>query len=259
MSFRILNQAPQYLLADGSVNAGGKLAFYETDLTTPKNTWSDEALTVLNSNPVIMDAAGRTLTDVWGDDGEYGAVMMDQFDNVIWTRNNIRASDAAAGAAIPALEATKFLTNDGSFLLWDDVRQVPDPTGSAGRVLGTDGSLAFWEVKQTIPTLPTDGIDDTTTGFRIGTQQFQVGSGSFPATGTQQSSQSVTFPVAFNSAAGVSVVCQLGPSASMFAMVVVNSVSATGFSASIDTNLIGANIVAPQGFTYHAFGPVDAP
>lgn len=258
MSFRILNQAPQYLLADGSVNAGGKLAFYETDLTTPKNTWSDEGLTVLNSNPVIMDAAGRTLTDVWGDDGEYGVVMLDQFDNVIWTRNNVRANDVA-GTAIPALEVGKFLSNDGSQVLWDTVRQVPDPTGSAGRVLGTDGSLVFWEPKETVPTLPESGIGDTSSAIRVGEHLLQVGSGSLPATGTQQSTTSVTFPTPFNSAVGVNVVCQIGPSASMFAMIVVNSVSATGFSVSIDTNLIGANIVAPQGFTYHVYGPVDAP
>lgn len=255
MSFRILNQAPQYLLADGSVNNGGKLAFYETDLTTPKNTWADETLSTLNSNPVIMDAAGRTLTDVWGDDGEYGIVMLDADDNVIWTRNNVRASDAAAGATIPALEADKFLTNDGSQMLWDTVRQVPDPAGHVGQALFSDGAQSYWAAPPTVPDLPADGIENTTTTIRVGTTLLQAGTGTFPASGGQQSSVSVTFGEAF-SAAPVSVVCQLGPSASMFAMVVVNSISATGFSASIDTNLIGANIVTPQGFTWQAFGPV---
>jgi len=62
-AFRILNQAPQYL-PSGKVNAGGSLAFYETDLTTLKDTWSDPDLIVLNSNPVELDAAGRSETNI---------------------------------------------------------------------------------------------------------------------------------------------------------------------------------------------------
>ncbi len=94
-TFRLLNQAPQYLLADGSVNAGGSLHFYETDLTTPKDTWSDADLTVLNANPVTLNAQGRTVTDVFGD-GEYGVVMKDALGAVIWTRNNV-SNGVAAG------------------------------------------------------------------------------------------------------------------------------------------------------------------
>ena len=46
-SFRPLGQFVQYFLADGSVNAGGSITFYQTDLTTLKNTYSDPGLTVL--------------------------------------------------------------------------------------------------------------------------------------------------------------------------------------------------------------------
>ena len=62
MTYRILNQAPQYLLPDGSVNAGGSLTFFEPDLSTPKNTWSDPDMVTLNANPVLLDSAGRTVT-----------------------------------------------------------------------------------------------------------------------------------------------------------------------------------------------------
>src|SRR5690606_33186699 len=101
MSFRILNQAPQYLLPDGRVNAGGSLTFYETDLSTPKGTWSDPELNTPNANPVELDAAGRSSTDIWGD-GEYGVVMKDALGTPIWTRNNVRDVDNP-GSAIPAL------------------------------------------------------------------------------------------------------------------------------------------------------------
>lgn len=202
-SFRILNQAPQYLLADGSVNAGGKLFFYETDLTTPKNTWSDEAMTTLNSNPVVMDAAGRTLTDVWGL-GEYGVVMTDSADVVQWTRNNVQQS-GDAGATIPALQNGEFLTNDGSNLLWQPILQVPDPTGHSGQVLYSDGSLSYWAALPVTPDPPDPEIEVTDTSFRAGISSDNtkyvelVGTAVAPNTGTKITSQTISFSPAFDS------------------------------------------------------------
>lgn len=165
-AFRILNQAPQYLLASGRVNAGGKLFFYETDLTTPKNTWADPDLSTLNSNPVEMDAAGRTLTDVWGE-GEYGVVMTDANEAVIWTRNNVQAS-ATGGLEIPALQDGLFLTNDGSVLAWAVILQVPDPVGHDGDVLYSDGEISYWGP---LPDTP----DPTDPDIVVGTLRFQAG------------------------------------------------------------------------------------
>jgi len=202
-SFRILNQAPVYLLADGTVNAGGKLYFYETDLTTPKNTWSDPGMTVLNSNPVVMDSAGRTLTDVWGD-GEYGVKMTTSADVVIWTRNNVKdAGDP--GAVIPPLQNGEFLTNDGSNLLWDPIRQVPDPTGHSGQVLYSDGSLSYWAALPVTPTPPQPAVSVTATSVTIddgGTAPskmlLQMGSGTAVTGGGRVVSQSVVFATAFS-------------------------------------------------------------
>lgn len=198
MSFRILDQAPQYLLADGRVNSGGSLTFYETDLTTLKNTWSDEANTVLNTNPVILDAAGRTITDVWGD-GEYGVVCKDALGVVQWTRNNVRDA-ASAGASIPALVAGQFLSNDGSILAWQPVLQVPDMTGEAGNILSNDGGNAIWIPPQTIPAL--DVVIGANT-LQLGTSAsndkwfLQKGSASAPPSGGRNTNTTITYPFAF--------------------------------------------------------------
>lgn len=37
---------------------GGKVYFYSVGTQTPKNTYKDVAQTVLNTNPVILDARG---------------------------------------------------------------------------------------------------------------------------------------------------------------------------------------------------------
>lgn len=208
-SFRILNQAPQYLLADGSVNAGGKLFFYETDLTTPKNTWSDEAMTTLNSNPVVMDAAGRTLTDVWGD-GEYGVEMTNSAEVVIWTRNNVKQS-GDAGATIPALQDGEFLTTDGSQLLWQPILQVPDPTGHSGQVLYSDGAISYWAALPETPDPPDPDIVVSALSFLAGvtddnTKFFALaGEDTAPNSGTKITNKTVTFATPFDSLWGVLV------------------------------------------------------
>ncbi len=265
MSFRILNQAPQYLLPSGQVNAGGKLYTYETDLTTLKDTWSDEAMTVLNSNPVLMDAAGRTVTDVWGD-GEYGVVMTDADDVEIWTRNNVRP-DAGAGAVIPALVTGQFLTNDGSVLQWQPVLQPPDPTGSNGYFLTTDGANLLW----TPPADPPDPDIVVGTGsFQAGVSSDptkylrQYGADSAPASGGVLTQKAVVFPTPYTATPVIQVTNAGGTTAAGYYVDVnVIAQSATGFTVAFNgdhgiANGSG-NILAPIPFGWSADGTVEVP
>lgn len=261
-AFRILNQAPQYFLPDGRVNAGGKLFFYETDLSTPRDTWSDEAMTTLNSNPVIMDAAGRTLTDVWGF-GEYGVVMTTSADVEIWTRNNVQAS-GDPGVSIPALEDGKFLTNNAAVLLWADILQVPDMTGESGKFLTNDGTLSFWEALD-IPDVPATGIETGTKLFRIGNLQIIAGVETMPITGTHTTTKAVVFPTPFSASPYFVVVSNttggitpLGAQGTITAQ----GQSATGFTINHDVNInssdSGWNISIAAVNQWLAFGPVTA-
>lgn len=196
MAFRILNQAPQYLLPDGRVNAGGSLSFFETDLSTPKDTWSDPELSTLNSNPVVMDADGRTLTDVWGD-GEYGVVMKDAAGNVIWTRNHVREA-GGAGSTIPdSGDPDTFLTWDGAQYLLVPILQVPDPTGLANYQLESDGTgIPVWVQKAEPPDIPEPVV--TSGSFNFGGMLFQWGTGTVPANASGQTNNvTVSFPIEF--------------------------------------------------------------
>ena len=49
----------QYFDDAGDPLVSGKIYFYETGTTTPKNTYADVNNTILNTNPVILTAAGR--------------------------------------------------------------------------------------------------------------------------------------------------------------------------------------------------------
>ncbi|PYE21327.1 pectate lyase-like protein [Paraburkholderia silvatlantica] len=66
---------------NGTPLSGGSVYFYIPGTTTPKNTWQDPNLTVLNTNPVILNANGQAI--IWGS-GEYRQQVYDAVGNLIW-------------------------------------------------------------------------------------------------------------------------------------------------------------------------------
>lgn len=66
---------------DGEPLAAGKVFFYIPTTETFKLTWQDSGKTILNTNPVILDASGRAI--IYGS-GVYRQIVKDSLDNVIW-------------------------------------------------------------------------------------------------------------------------------------------------------------------------------
>ena len=264
-AFRVLGQFVQYFLDDGQVNAGGSVTFYETDLTTLKNTYSDVSLTVLNANPLPLDADGRLSADCWGS-GVYGAVLKDSFGTIIQTLNNVQ-SGSDPGFSIPALVTGDFLTNDGSNLLWQAIQQIPDPSGEAGNFLGTDGTLVLW---QSIPTpagagitVATNGVGGVTATATAGTSgaaklMIQTGTGTIAPSGVNQANGTITFATAFSAPPVVQVTLTTGSAcASGFPVGNATSVGTTGcgvaFNNSRDASSGGA-ITGTVTYSWVAIG-----
>ncbi len=264
MSFRVLDQAPQYFLPDGRLNAGGSLTFYETDLSTPKDTWANEDLTVLNSNPVVFDASGRSLSDIWGD-GEYGVVCKDAQGVIQWTRNNVR-DVSATGATIPALVSGAFLTNDGSITQWVQIIQVPDMTGETGNILSNDGANPTWIPAPTVPQLDVViGAASLQLGTSASATKFylQKGSASAPASGSKNTSTSVVFPKKFEQLWWVGVT-QTHDGVTAYSTLPQQSntaQSASGFSVRFSTDenstASGWNITSAVPFDWMAVGLIE--
>ena len=82
----------QYFDNNGAPLAGGKLNFYEPGTTTRKDTFSDEAETSANANPVILDAAGRQ-GDIFFT-GQAKVVLTDTDDVIIDTTDPVGESVA---------------------------------------------------------------------------------------------------------------------------------------------------------------------
>ncbi len=141
-AFQFVNPAPVLFTINGVAPvAGGALHFFDEGTTNPRNTWSDPALTILNTNPVILDAGGRSSVALWLD-GDYTVVLRDALGDEVWSR--IVRSDVVAGLSIPTL-APGFLTNDLTNLIWQEILLIPDPTGSTGFFLSTDGTNLLWK------------------------------------------------------------------------------------------------------------------
>ena len=75
------NGKQQFFSANGTPLAGGFVYFYIPGTSTPKDTYQDPAATILNTNPIILDAAGEAI--VYGI-GSYRQVVTDSSSNTIW-------------------------------------------------------------------------------------------------------------------------------------------------------------------------------
>lgn len=91
----------QFFDANGVPLAGGKLYTYVAGTNTPLATYTSYAGTTANTNPVIMDSAGRA--SVWLASGMYKFILKDANDVLIYTTDNITG---AYGGQQPSITAT---------------------------------------------------------------------------------------------------------------------------------------------------------
>ncbi|RQV06934.1 hypothetical protein DF047_17090 [Burkholderia cenocepacia] len=90
------NGRVQFIDQNGKPLVGGSVTFYSPGTTTKKDTYQDSALTILNTNPIILDSRGQAT--IWGN-GSYRQVVADSLSVTIWDQvvSAAVASDALAG------------------------------------------------------------------------------------------------------------------------------------------------------------------
>ena len=76
--------------------SGAELNFFEAGTSTPLDTFSDEGLTVANTNPVIADSAGR-FGEIWLKAQNYKVTFTDAAQAVIWTQDPYHGISAVIG------------------------------------------------------------------------------------------------------------------------------------------------------------------
>lgn len=90
----------QFLDNTGNPLSGGKIYTYAAGTTTPQTTYTSRTGLIANTNPIILDAAGRTPEQIWSTEGLlYKYVVADSNDAVIRTWDNIGGSVVASDLA----------------------------------------------------------------------------------------------------------------------------------------------------------------
>jgi len=260
--FRILDNRPVYLDQLGRPVKEGALRFYEAGTLNPKNVYSGPDLSVSNGPVVALDSAGRTEVDTWGN-GAYRVRLYDVAGVLVSEADDVQVPGGAA-AAIPTPEDGKFLSAIGGVMVWDSVRQVPDPTGQNGKTLQSDGLNAIWVA---VAAATANGIITITANsikWSNGTSAImaQWGSDTVPATGTPVANKAFSFPTAFTALLHVEASINGGPAVANpvggIPSFGVGGRSAAGAVMNLDTNAFGStvNIVNPVPFSWFAIGTV---
>lgn len=83
MSNLLPNAMQQFFGPNGVPLSGGSVYYYIPNTTTFKSTYQDQAQTILNTNPIILDANGECVA--WGT-GAYRQQVFDVNNNLIWDK-----------------------------------------------------------------------------------------------------------------------------------------------------------------------------
>ena len=86
----------QLLDNSGNVLSGGKIYTYAAGTTTPAVTYTDAIGNTANSNPIVLNSAGRVPYEIWLTLGQlYKFVLKDSNDTLIATYDNIEGVNSS--------------------------------------------------------------------------------------------------------------------------------------------------------------------
>lgn len=107
----------QFFDNNGVPLAGGKLYTYAAGTTTPATTYTSALGNVNNSNPIILNSAGRPSSQIWLDNNvNYKFVLSTSGDVVLWTMDNIPGISSFATTTIANLPAVPPTAGDIAFI-----------------------------------------------------------------------------------------------------------------------------------------------
>lgn len=176
----------QFLSTGGVPLAGGTVTFYIPGTTSPKDTWQDAAGTVLNTNPIRLDAAGEAI--IYGS-GIYRQVVRDSGGNTIW--DQITADTAVGGLAwggtstgtenAQVVSASSFSQQDGQ-----EIAFIAGFTNTGGTTIAPGGGSGIPVLKDTAsgPTALTGGEFVAGNAYNL---IYELSRGAFHVVATPQS------------------------------------------------------------------------
>lgn len=144
----------QWLDGNGDPLAGGKLYFYITNTSTPKDTFNDEDLAPghENANPVVADANG-VWSDIWLEPGSYKVILKDQNDVQVWSADPVTTDgETIPTSAVITYDIIVKAGQDGGDALAtgtvDDIRHKATGTVVGWTVINDVSGAITWFVRR---------------------------------------------------------------------------------------------------------------
>lgn len=240
----------QFVDADGHPYAGGTLATYIVGTTTPKATWVDPDGTALQTNPAILDAAGRCL--MWGD-GLYRLILRDAAGNQIWDQpaTTIVSAAMAPVVAAPTIADALILLGINDLIAAEaDARAAADATEQAARIAADNAERDARIAGDANLQAQIDAINATLSGMGGRTEApiFQFGYASSDSSGYA----SVTYTTPYTTAYPPVVVATLVDATLGDEWVAISTSTLTGFTVSVSQPSGGSLAGAAVGFYWMA-------
>jgi hypothetical protein len=193
---------PQFCDANGLPYAGGSISTYVVGTTTPKQTWLDPQQAALNTNPIVLDAAGRCV--MYGD-GDYRLILRDAAGNLVWDQPSSTIVSAAMYPVVsaPTIADAQVLLGITGFATSADLANAISAEQNA-RIAADTAETNRAEAAEANLQSQIDAINTTLAGITGGTTTLptvQAGSAITDSDGHKR----VTFTTAFASAPAVTV------------------------------------------------------
>jgi hypothetical protein len=152
----------QFFDNNGVPLAAGLLYTYAAGTSTPQATYTTSSGSIANSNPIVLDAAGRVSTEIWLTAGQsYKFVLQNYAAVQIWSFDNISGVNDFSSATATNLTVTGTLTASGTITgsAFSNYFAAPPVIGGTTPANGTFTNL----IATVGATVPTAGIFDNST------------------------------------------------------------------------------------------------
>lgn len=106
-----IGNGQQFFDDNGTPLNGGYLYTYAAGSSTPLSTYTDSAGTIANTNPIVLNVAGRTPQPIWMTYGSaYKLILKDSAGVLIWSIDNVQG--------IVTVEPTPEPIPTGTIIIW---------------------------------------------------------------------------------------------------------------------------------------------